>query len=353
MFDLAQCGIGVIAPLDESFRERVQYTLDHKTKPVGSLGVVEELALHISLIQKTLTPSLQKPHALIFAGDHGICDEGISAFPQAVTSQMVTNFLAGGAAISVLAQQNNMALNVIDAGVIGEFESHPKLINKKIAPGTKNFACEPAMSLVQAQQAIAAGADVVQSVFTQGCNTVLMGEMGIGNTTCAAALMHWITEQPIEQCVGAGTGLALHGVQHKAAVIKAAMVLHRPQLITPLHALATLGGFEIAMLVGAYLKAASLGMTILVDGFICTAALAIASQMNKQVLAYCIFTHSSAEQGHVLLLQYLKAKPLLNLNMRLGEGSGAAMAYPLLASAVAILNTMASFDEAGVSGKNA
>lgn len=352
MFDLTDCGVGPIAPLNESFREKAQYKLDQKTKPLGSLGVVEELALQVSLIQQSLSPSLQNPHALIFAGDHGICDEGISAFPQAVTPQMVTNFLAGGAAVSVLAAQNNISLKVIDAGVIGSFEMHTNLLNKKIAEGTRNFALEPAMTLAQAVQALTAGAQVVQSVFDAGCNVVLMGEMGIGNTTSAAALMHWLTKHPVELCVGAGTGLAQQGIDHKATVIKKAITLHCLQLNTPLAVLATLGGFEIAMLAGAYLKAASLGMTILVDGFICTAALAMAVQFNNKVLAYCVFTHGSAEQGHSLLLDFLKAKPLLSLNMRLGEGSGAALAYPLLVSALAIFNYMASFDEAGVSESN-
>ena len=342
-----------IESVSDSMREAIQHKLNNKTKPLGSLGEVERIALRIGMIQSTLTPVLAKPHAFIFAGDHGVCEEGVSAFPQTVTQQMVANFLAGGAAISVLAQQHNIALAIIDAGINGDVSGLKGLQHRKIGFGTHNFTHELAMSVDDVTKAINAGGDVIKGAFSDGCNVVLLGEMGIGNTTSAAILAHLVTGADLAECVGAGTGLDAQGIQHKIQVIETALKHHEALLakakIDGVLLLSIFGGFEIAMMVGAYLEAARQKMVVLVDGFIATAALAAASLINPLVLDYCLFSHGSAERGHGTLLHYFKRKPILNLQMRLGEGSGSAMAYPLLVSAVNLLNNMASFGEAGVS----
>ena len=342
-----------IDPVREAIRASIQHKLNNKTKPLGSLGDVEHIALRIGMIQNTLIPTLTLPHAFIFAGDHGICDEGVSAFPQAVTQQMVANFLAGGAAISVLAQQHNIALGIVDAGINADVSGLDGLQQRKVGFGTRNFSQDLAMQANHVDQAISAGADVVAHASSDGCNVVLLGEMGIGNTTSAAVLTHLITGAELGECVGAGTGLDAQGILHKIKVIEKALTHHEALLPEAKSdgalLLSIFGGYEIAMMVGAYLEAASRKMVILVDGFIGTAALAVARLINPLVIEYCIFSHGSAEQGHGVLLRYLQRKPILSLGMRLGEGSGSAMAYPLLVSAVNLLNQMASFSEAGVS----
>jgi nicotinate-nucleotide--dimethylbenzimidazole phosphoribosyltransferase len=337
----------VIPPLSSKLSAALQAKIDQKTKPQGSLGQLESLALQIGRCQNSLTPSLNKPCIIVFAGDHGIVESGVSAYPQTVTAQMVANFLAGGAAISVLARQHNIDLLVVDAGVNADLGSPPKLIDAKIGKGTQSFLTGPAMTAEQCAKAMQAGAEQVLHQHENGCNCIGFGEMGIGNTSSAAALMHRLTGLSLVRCVGRGTGLNDAQLQHKVVILQRALNYHK-NITNHLDVLATFGGFEVAMMVGAYLKAAELGMLILVDGFITSTALLIAHKLYPNVLDYCVFSHVSSEQGHQALLHQFKAKPLLNLELRLGEGSAIALAYPLVQSAVMFLNEMATFDEAGV-----
>jgi nicotinate-nucleotide--dimethylbenzimidazole phosphoribosyltransferase len=336
-----------INPVSSRLKPDLQAKIDQKTKPLGALGQLENLALKIGLIQNTLAPKLTKPTILIFAGDHGIVESGVSAYPQAVTAQMVANFLAGGAAISVFARQHSLELMIVDAGVNADLSSQPQLIDAKIAKGTKNFLTEPAMTSSQCKTAIQKGAELVMQQHQVGCNCIGFGEMGIGNTSSAALLAHCLTGLSMDQCVGRGTGLDDNQLQNKHRVLQQALNFHK-DITAPLNVLATFGGFEIAMMVGAYLKAAELGMLIMVDGFIASAALLVAYKLEPLVLDYCVFSHVSSEQGHKALLSYLKAQPLLNLELRLGEGSGIAIAYPLIQSAILFLNEMSTFADAGV-----
>jgi nicotinate-nucleotide--dimethylbenzimidazole phosphoribosyltransferase len=337
----------VIRPRPETLRLLLQTKIDKKTKPLGALGQLESLALQIGLCQNTLTPRLNNPCILIFAGDHGIVESGVSAYPQIVTAQMVANFLSGGAAISVFARQHHLELLIVDAGVNADLASHPKLIAAKMGKGTLNFLRHPAMTPETCRQAMQAGAELVLQRYDKGCNCIGFGEMGIGNTSSAALLMHCLTAIPLAQCVGRGTGLNDDQLQNKLVVLQQALNQHNG-LTEPLEVLATFGGFEIAMMVGAYLKAAECSMLIMVDGFIASTALLVASKLYPQVPDYCVFSHVSNEQGHHALLDQFNAKPLLNMDLRLGEGSGIALAYPLLQSAVLFLNEMATFAEAGV-----
>jgi nicotinate-nucleotide--dimethylbenzimidazole phosphoribosyltransferase len=337
----------VICPRSETLATTLQTKIDQKTKPFGSLGQLESLALQIGLCQNTLSPSLNKPCIIIFAGDHGIVESGVSAYPQTVTAQMVANFLSGGAAISVFARQHQLELLIVDAGVNADLAIHSRLIDAKIGKGTLNFLTHPAMTTEQCLKALQAGAAQVFQQHDNGCNCIGFGEMGIGNTSSAALLMHCLTALPLAQCFGRGTGLNDDQLQNKLNVLQQALNRHMG-ITEPLEILATFGGFEIAMMSGAYLKAAELGMLIMVDGFIAGAALLVASKLYPQVLDYCVFCHVSSEQGHQALLNHFNARPLLNLDLRLGEGSGIALAYPLLQSAVVFLNEMATFDEAGV-----
>ena len=337
----------VISPRSETLSSLLQTKIHQKTKPLGALGQLEALALQIGLCQNTLTPSLNKPCIMIFAGDHGVVESGVSAYPQTVTAQMVANFLSGGAAISVFARQHQLELLIVDAGVNADLESHPRLIDAKIGKGTNNFLTHPAMTIAACTKAMQAGAELVFQQQTNGCNCIGFGEMGIGNTSSAALLMHCLTALPLAHCVGRGTGLNDEQLQNKLSVLQQALNQHK-DITEPLDALATFGGFEIAMMVGAYLKAAESGMLIMVDGFIASTALLVASKLYPQVLEFCVFSHVSSEQGHQALLNQFNARPLLNLDLRLGEGSGIALAYPLLQSAVVFLNEMATFAEAGV-----
>ena len=337
----------VIRPRSETLTTSLQTKIDQKTKPLGSLGQLEYIALQIGLCQNTLTPSLNKPCIIIFAGDHGIVKSGVSAYPQTVTAQMVANFLAGGAAISVFARQHQLELLIVDAGVNANLASHPRLINAKIGKGTLSFLTHPAMTTEECTKALQAGAELVFQQHNNGCNCIGFGEMGIGNTSSAAMLMHCLTAMPLAHCVGRGTGLNDDQLQNKITVLQQALNQHK-DITEPLDVLTTFGGFEIAMMVGAYLKAAESGMLIMVDGFIAGTALLVASKLYPQVLDYCVFSHVSSEQGHQALLNQFNARALLNLDLRLGEGSGIALAYPLLQSAVVFLNEMATFDEAGV-----
>jgi nicotinate-nucleotide--dimethylbenzimidazole phosphoribosyltransferase len=319
--------------------------IDNKTKPLGSLGVLETLAKQIGLIQCTPQISITNPAILVFAADHGIVAEGVSAFPQDVTWQMVENFLAGGAAINVFTQQSQCGLHIIDAGVNHEFGSRAGLINRKMAYGTENFAERPAMTVKTCRAAMATGMQLVADLDS---NVIGFGEMGIGNTTSAAALMHKLTGIPVGRCVGPGTGLWPDRIVHKQRVIEAA-VAHHAEAKSPMDVLATFGGLEIAMMAGAMLKAAERRKVLLIDGFIVTSALLVAARMQPAILDYCVFAHCSEENGHALMLDHLKARPLLNLNMCLGEGTGAALALPLLHAAANFVNRMATFETAHVS----
>jgi nicotinate-nucleotide--dimethylbenzimidazole phosphoribosyltransferase len=339
-----------ITPLSAALAPALKTKIDQKTKPPGALGQLEALALQIGLIQNSLSPSLTHPHIVVFAGDHGVAASGVSAYPQSVTAQMVTNFLSGGAAINVFAKQHGIALRIVDAGVNGNLRPFTGLVDAKIGNGTRNFLSHPAMTSEQCLSALLAGAELVLTLYRTGCNCIGFGEMGIGNTSSASLLMHCLTGLPLEQCVGRGTGLSDRQLRHKLDILRQAVERHS-HVSGPFEVLATFGGFEIAMMTGAFLKAAELKMVIPVDGFIACSALLVAAELHPDVLDYCIFSHVSGEQGHRALLDRFRARPLLNLDLRLGEGSGIALAYPLLQSAVGFLNEMATFAEAGVDSR--
>ncbi len=341
--------IPTIAPTSNAaLSAQLDAAINNKTKPLGSLGALESLAKQIGMIQGTRDIKLERPTILVFAADHGIVAEGISAYPQDVTWQMVENFLVGGAAINVFAQQNGCALHVIDAGVNHDFGPRDGLTDRKLAHGTHNFAQEQAMSIATCEAALAAGMELAADL---DGNVVGFGEMGIGNTTAAAALMHKLTGIPVAQCVGAGTGLSPEGVLHKQRVIEAAVERHASASAT-LDILATFGGLEIAMMAGAMLKAAERRMVLLIDGFIVTSALLVAARLQPSLLDYCVFAHCSDEHGHQQMLANLQARPLLQLGLRLGEGTGCALALPLLHASVNFLNQMATFESAQVSEKS-
>ncbi len=344
----------LITKPDDGLRFALQNRVDRKTKPLGALGQLEKLAVQIGLIQQTLAPEFNQPHLLVFAGDHGAAKAGVSAYPQEVTWQMVENFLSGGAAINVFARQNEMHLAIIDAGVAHDFGKRTGLINAKIAPGTANYIEEPAMTAAQCAQAIERGAELSRNLSLNGCNVVGFGEMGIGNTASAALITHCLTGLPLADCVGRGTGLDDAGLARKQALLEQALRRYRAAggNDEPLNVLAEFGGFEIAMMVGAMLAAAEAKMVLLIDGFIVGSAALTATRLFPALADYCVFCHRSAEAGHAAQLQALGAKPLLDLGMRLGEGTGAALAYPLLEAAIAFLKDMASFESAGVADKS-
>lgn len=332
---------------DVTLSSQLDAAINNKTKPLGSLGRLEALAKQLGLIQQTTQPVIRQPAIIVFAADHGVTEENISAYPQSVTWQMVENFLAQGAAINVFAAQNGCALYIVDAGVNHDFGPRDGLIDRKVAPGTRNFARQAAMSAAECTQALQHGRALAA---TLNGNVVGFGEMGIGNTTAGAALMHKLSGIPVADCVGAGTGLAPDGIRHKQQVIEQAVVFHA-DVRAPLEVLATFGGFEIAMMVGAMLGAAERRMTLLIDGFIVTSALLVAARLQPAILDYCVFAHCSNESGHQRMLADLGAKPLLQLEMRLGEGTGAALALPLLQAASNFLCRMATFESAQVSEK--
>jgi nicotinate-nucleotide--dimethylbenzimidazole phosphoribosyltransferase len=337
----------ITATVNAALSMQLDAAIDNKTKPPGSLGMLELLARQLGLIQQTTNVVLTQPAILVFAGDHGVVAEGVSAYPQSVTWQMVENFLARGAAINVFARQNSCALLVIDAGVNHPFGPRDGLIDRKIAHGTRNFATEPAMTQQQCMQALAEGMALASEL---PGNVVGFGEMGIGNTTAAAALMHKLTRIPIADCVGAGTGMSADGVRHKQRVIERAVAYHGG-VDDALSILASFGGFEIAMMVGAMLRAAERRMVLLIDGFIVTSALLVAARLQPSILDYCVFSHCSDEHGHKRMLDHLAARPLLQLGLRLGEGTACALALPLLHAAVNFLREMATFDSARVAEK--
>ena len=339
--------IGDIA--DAALAARIQAALDNKTKPLGALGRIEALALRIGSILGTDAPVLAAPQMLVCAADHGLAARGVSAFPSDVTWQMVENFLSGGAAVSVLARQHGLALTVVDCGVRRDFAPRERLVVRKIAHGTADASTGPAMTAAQCAEAIDNGIALVRSL---PGNALLLGEMGIGNTSSASMLLARLAGIDIDLCTGIGTGLDAEGRIRKTAVLREVLKLHA-DAVDPLDALAAFGGFEVATLVGAVLQAAQERRVIVVDGFIASAAVLVAEALQPHVVQRCIAAHASAEPGHLLLLERLGLEPLLHLGLRLGEGSGAALAWPLLESACLILREMASFEAAGVSRKGA
>lgn len=339
-----------IQPISDRISKDLQHKIDFKTKPLGALGQLESIALQIGQIQNTLSPKIEQPHILVFAADHGLANEGVSAYPQEVTHQMVLNFLGGGAAINIFCKQHDIQLKVVDAGVNHIFQAHPNLIDAKIGLGTRSSLNQSAMDMKDVYGCIEKGAMLVETQVSKDCKVIGFGEMGIGNTSSASLIMHYLTQQPIEICVGNGTGVNPEQYQHKVEVLKQT-INHHGCLTDPYEILSAVGGFEISQMVGAYLKAAENGLTILVDGFITSAAFALAYKINSQVKSYAIFSHQSHEKGHELLLEYLGAESILNLGLRLGEGTGSALVLPLIRSAVYFLNEMASFEEANVSNK--
>ena len=337
-----------------AFTAKLQHKIDNKTKPLGSLGQLESLALQLGQILGTESPKLDQPQMLVFAGDHGLTARGVSAFPSDVTWQMVENFIAGGACVSVLAKANNISLNVVDCGVNHAFLDASKtpragLLNAKIANGTSDSSNAAAMTAAQCQQAIENGMTIVKNL---PGNAILLGEMGIGNTSAASLILSRLHGLDISDCTGAGTGLDTSGIDRKTSVLREVLAFHA-NVIKPIDVLAAFGGFEMATMLGAVFQAAAERRVIVVDGFITTAVILVAHAMQPTVLQRCVFAHRSGERGHGLMLEKLNAKPLLDMGLRLGEGSGAALAWPLLLAACAVLREMASFESAGVSEKSA
>ena len=349
---LRKARLGTVPPVSETVRAAACRRLDVLTKPLGALGRLEPLAAQICAIQGTLDVRIAQPVGIVFAADHGVSQSGVSAYPREVTAQMVSNFLHGGAAISVLAKLNAIELWIVDAGVEGDCGAHPRLIDAKVRRGTRHFVDEPAMTPEECAIALQRGRDVLDRVIPAGGNTLVLGEMGIGNTAASALLMHGLTGKELSACVGRGTGVDDCGLERKKAVLAQALK-RRAAPADPLDLLAEFGGYEIAMLTGAALGAATRRMLILVDGFTVSVAVALAARLDPAVLGYCVFGHCSAEHAHRALLDYLKVQPLLDLDMRLGEGSGAAVALCVVRAAAALFTDMATFDGAGVSDKGA
>jgi nicotinate-nucleotide--dimethylbenzimidazole phosphoribosyltransferase len=329
---------------EEKIKGELQHKIDNLTKPKGSLGRLEELAMQVGLIQQTLSPELNKPHNVIFAADHGITEENISVSPKEVTRQQCTHFLkSNGGGINFLCRQHGFALQVVDAGVDCDFPPDIGIIDMKVRKGTRNYVREAAMTTDEMELCIANGAAVVRNINATGCNVVSFGEMGIGNTSSSSLWMTCLTNIPLLQCVGAGSGLSAEGVRYKYQVLKKALDNYCGDRSVE-DVMRYFGGYEMVAAVGAMLQAAELKMIILVDGFIMTNCILAASHLYPEVLSYAVFGHCGDESGHVLLLEALKARPLLNLGMRLGEGTGAVCAYPILDSAVRMINEMDSFE---------
>lgn len=337
----------LIQEIDTTLDGQIQMAIDQKTKPLGALGKLEKIAFQIAQVQRTLNPVLTHPSCIVFAGDHGITAESVSAYPAEVTTQMVMNFIRGGAAINVFCKQHNIELSVVDSAVQGKLQSCDALINFNVMPGTANAHKGLAMNKTQLSACFQHGFNIVEQ--KEISNFMMFGEMGIGNTTSAALIMGLLTDIPIEDCVGRGTGLDDFALNHKLHIIQETLQRHESTRGKPLDVLQAVGGCEINMMCAAMLQAAADKKVILVDGFIATAAALAASKINPHVLGYCIFAHQSDESGHRHMLEHLQAEPVLKLDLRLGEGSGAALAYPLIQSAVLFLNDMATFASASVS----
>lgn len=338
--------------ISQTCLKQAQQRQDQLTKPPGSLGRLESIATQLAAIQHRGTPGVDKVFIAIFAGDHGIAEEGISAFPQLVTVEMQRNFVNGGAAISVLARQLNAELEIINTGTHADPDELNGVTHLPIAKQTQNFKDQPAMDTNQWRQAMGVGKKIVEQAQQKQIELFIGGEMGIGNTASASAVLSALCDIPVENITGPGTGLNASGVNHKVAILQQALEHHRPNLTNPMEIARRLGGFEIVALAGAYLAAAQNAMAVLVDGFICSAAAAIAMKLNPSIEPYLFFSHCSAEPGHKLVMSSLGVSPLVDLNLRLGEASGAAVVVPLLRSACALHNEMATFAQAEVSNKS-
>ena len=339
-------------PIDQAILAAAQARQGQLTKPPGSLGYLEQIAVRLAAMQGTQQPDLSRVRITVFAADHGIADEGVSAFPQAVTGQMIANFAHGGAAISVLARNLGARLEVVDVGSKTDSAALPGVIVSKAGEGTANFRRHPAMSDAQLAAALQTGRDAVTRALKDDAQLFIGGEMGIANTSAATAVACALLGKSALEIAGPGTGLDAAGVVRKAEIIDDALALHQPALTSPLAILRHVGGFEIAALAGAYIASAQSGLPVLVDGFIASSAALLALRIRPDVADWLFFGHASAEPGHVHLMQALNARPLLNLDLRLGEGSGAAVALPILRLAAALHGQMATFAEAGVAGKN-
>lgn len=327
---------------EDDVRSYLSEKIENLTKPKGSLGTLEDLAMQIGWIQQTLSPKLNNPYHIVFAGDHGIAAEGVSPSPQEVTRQMIFNFWDGGAGVNFLARQHNIDLQIVDAGVNFDFKVEDPIIHKKIRKSTRNYLHEAAMTQEEMDLAIQYGAECVQACFDNGCNVIGFGEMGITNTSSSALWMACLTGIPLEKCVGAGCDGTGQIVEHKYKVLKQSLENYKGDHSTE-DIIRYFGGYEMVMTVGAMLKAAELKMVILIDGFIMTNCLLAASKLYPDVIHYAVFGHQGDETGHKLVLEYLKAKPILHLGFRLGEGTGALCAYPIVDSAVRMINEMNSF----------
>ena len=337
-----------IQSVDPAWIERARARQLELTKPPGSLGRLEEIANRLAAIQETLTPSVERPRIVLFAGDHGVCAEGVNPFPQAVTAQMVANFLRGGAAINALARVAGVELEIVDAGVVYPIPETSGLIQRPIAPGTANFCAGPAMSREQANAALALGIEMADRAAGAGCKLVGTGEMGIGNTTAASALAAALTGLDAARVIGPGTGANEACLARKRSAVERALALHRERIAEPIDLLACLGGFEIGAMCGFCLGAAAHRIAVLVDGFITTAAAALAVRFDGTVRDYLFAAHRSTEPGHAPLLEIIGQRPLFDLEMRLGEATGAALAVPLVRAAVEAFTRMATFQSAGV-----
>ena len=336
----------ITAP-NEQIRPELEGKINNLTKPKGSLGMLEELALQIGLIQQTLSPKLSHPQNIIFAADHGIVAEGVSVSPKEITWQQIYNFLQGGAGVNFLCRQHGFELKIVDAGVDYDLPYERGIINRKVRRGTANFLHEAAMTEEEMERCLTYGAEVVNQCHEEGSNVLSFGEMGIGNTSASSMWMHCLTDIPLKECVGAGAGLDREGVNHKLQVLQQALDNYHGNG-SPRDIIRYFGGLEMVMAVGAMLQAASLGMVILVDGFIMTNCMLAASKLCPEVLHYAIFGHCGDESGHRLVLHTLGAKPILHLGLRLGEGTGAICAYPIIDSAVRMINEMDSFTNASI-----
>jgi nicotinate-nucleotide--dimethylbenzimidazole phosphoribosyltransferase len=337
-----------IPPLAHDLTAALQARLDDKIKPLGSLGRIEALALRLGLMQGTLRPSLRKPVVLIFAGDHGFASEGVSPFPQEVTAQVVRAMLDGRSGSGVLARQAGLSLKVIDAGVAAELAPHPDLYRLKVRAGTRNALHEAALTRAEVAVCLERGAGVVRDVAEAGCNAILPGEKGIGNSSAAALIYGALLRLPLDDCIGIGAGHQGAGLAHKRAVLARVQARHA-EAREPLEVLAAFGGCEVAMMAAAMLEAASRRMLVMVDGYIATAAALVAARLSASVLDYMVFAHLSGDGPHRHAVAALGGRPLLDLGLRLGEATGAILAWPLVQAAVAMLDDMATFEEAGIS----
>lgn len=332
---------------DESIRAALTDKINNLTKPKGSLGMLEELALQIGLIQQTLSPTLRHPQNIIFAADHGIVEEGVSLSPKEITWQQISNFLHGGAGVNFLCRQHGFVLKIVDAGVDYDLPYEKGIINMKVRKSSRNYLHEAAMTEEEMEQCMERGAEVVRLCHNEGSNILSFGEMGIGNTSSSSLWMSYFADIPLEQCVGAGSGLDHMGIRHKYEILKQSMDNYKGNGSVR-DIMRHFGGLEMVMAVGAMLQAAELKMIILVDGFIMTNCLLAASMLHPEVKDYAIFGHCGNETGHRLVLDSLHAKPLLNLDLRLGEGTGAICAYPIVDSAVRMINEMDNFAHASI-----